>query len=105
VKEIKAVVQPARLARVREALRHVPGFPGMTVTAVEGCSAVETDPPPGIRAELTDYSRKTRIEVVCQDDQVDTIVAAIVGAASSGQKGDGLVWVTEVSAMRRLRDT
>jgi nitrogen regulatory protein P-II 1 len=105
VKEVKAVIQPGRLARVREALRHVPGFPGMTVTTAEGCSAIE---PPSrnetIRAELTDYSPKVRIEVVCADELVAPIVAAIHGATHSGQKGDGIIWVNDVAEMRRLRD-
>jgi nitrogen regulatory protein P-II 1 len=104
VKEIKAVVQPGKLARVREAMRQVPGFPGMTVSAVEGCSAADKDGPKNIRAELTDYSRKVRIEIVCDDGLVEPIATAIARAAHTGQKGDGLLWVSDVGAVRRLRD-
>jgi nitrogen regulatory protein P-II 1 len=105
LKEVKAVIQPARLARVREAMRHVPGFPGMTVTTAEGCSAIENAPArETIRAELTDYSPKVRVEVVCADALAAPIVAAIHSATHTGQKGDGIVWVTDVVEMRRLRD-
>ena len=36
MKEIKAVIQPSRLARLREQFRKLPDFPGMTVTHAEG---------------------------------------------------------------------
>ena len=39
MKEIKAVIRPNKLAALRDALVALPGFPGMTVTKVEGCSA------------------------------------------------------------------
>jgi Cu/Ag efflux pump CusA len=35
--EIKAVFRPGRLRALRNALMDTPGFPGMTVTRVEGC--------------------------------------------------------------------
>jgi nitrogen regulatory protein P-II 1 len=105
MKEVKAVIQPGRLVRVREAVRHVPGFPGMTVTSAEGCSAIESGASrETIRSELTDYSPKVRVEVVCPDELVAPIVAAIRGATYTGQKGDGIVWVTDVVEMRRLRE-
>lgn len=104
MKEIKAVVQPARLAKVREAMRHVPGFPGMTVSSVDGCSAVDEHGTRSIRAELTDYSRKVRVEIVCDDALVEPLAAAIARAAHTGQKGDGILWVTEVATMRRIRE-
>jgi nitrogen regulatory protein P-II 1 len=37
MKEIKAVIQPHRLSKVRSAFRHIKNFPGMTVSKVEGC--------------------------------------------------------------------
>ena len=40
MKEIKAVVQPSRLAKIRSALRNIKGFPGMTVSKVEGCGHI-----------------------------------------------------------------
>jgi nitrogen regulatory protein PII len=45
-----------------------------------------------------------RVEVVCPDELVAPIVAAIRGATYTGQKGDGIVWVTDVVEMRRLRE-
>lgn len=105
MKEIKAVIQPSRLSRVREALRKVRGFPGMTITAAEGCSDVEdlalqrrdTE-------ELVEFSRKVRIEMVTADEHVDEMVRIIRELCHSGQRGDGIVWVTPVDDFSRLRD-
>ncbi|MFM2435587.1 MAG: hypothetical protein RL063_1568, partial [Pseudomonadota bacterium] len=37
MKEVKAIIQPHRLSKIRSALRNIKNFPGMTVTKVEGC--------------------------------------------------------------------
>jgi len=39
MKEIKAIIRPNKLTALRAALRDLPGFPGMTVSKAEGCSA------------------------------------------------------------------
>ena len=40
MKEIKAIIRPAKLANLRSRLHKVPGFPGMTVSKAEGCTAL-----------------------------------------------------------------
>ena len=39
MKEVRAIVRPSRLARLREALRAIPNFPGVTVWAADGFTA------------------------------------------------------------------
>jgi nitrogen regulatory protein P-II 1 len=105
MKEIKAVIQPARLARVREAFRKIPDFPGMTVSRAEGSGYHPDKPlPAGIKSELADYSQKVRIEIVSPDGEVDRLVSIIRDNCHTGQAGDGIVWVTPVEAFRRIRD-
>ena len=36
MKEIKAIIQPFMLSKVARALQQIPGFPGMTVSKVQG---------------------------------------------------------------------
>ncbi len=105
MKEIKAVIQPARLARVREAFRRIPDFPGMTVTRAEG-SGYHPDKPmsAGVKSELTDYSQKVRIEIVSPDEMVERLLSIIRKTCYTGQVGDGVVWVTPVEAFRRIRE-
>jgi nitrogen regulatory protein P-II 1 len=105
VKEIKAIVQPARLARIREAVRAMPDFPGMTVSKAEGSGYHPDKPnPPGIKTELTDYSPKVRIEIVSPDHHVEAIVRLIREACHTGRPGDGVVWVTAVESFQRIRE-
>lgn len=98
MKEIKAIIRPNKLPALRDALREVPGFPGMTVSKAEGLSAPERVGPGkhSIKEELTDYTPKVRIEIVAPDEVADVIVERIVTLATTGHVGDGLVWVTPI---------
>ena len=94
--EVKAVIRPNKLAALRTALLETPGFPGMTVTKVEGCSAPNRTAKFNIKDELTDYSAKVKIEIVCNDEIAGHIMNPIVTIYQTGQVGDGVVWCTEV---------
>ena len=97
MKEIKAIIRPNKLSQLREALRELPGFPGMTVSRVEGCSAPSRHVlRRNIKDELTDYTAKVRVEIVAPDELADPVVECIAQVSQTGQVGDGLVWVTEV---------
>ena len=103
MKEIKAVVRPNKLPALREALRDIPGFPGMTVSKAEGCSAPSRHVPHNIKEELTDYTPKVRIEIVVKSDDVERCVDAIIKAARTGKIGDGKIFVTPVERVVRIR--
>lgn len=97
MKEIKAIIRPNKLAILRDALRELPEFPGMTVSKAEGCSALARHTQrQNIKEQLTDYTAKVRIEIVAPDEAVDAMVDCIVKVAQTGHVGDGLVWVTDV---------
>ena len=97
MKEIKAIVRPQRLPVLREKLRATPGFPGMTVSKAEGCSAPSLHGATNLKDDLTDYTPKVRIEIVAPDELADELVDIIVRTGQTGQVGDGLVWVTDIS--------
>jgi nitrogen regulatory protein P-II 1 len=94
--EVKAVIRPNKLATLRVALLEMPEFPGMTVTKVEGCSASSKTNKSTIKDELTDYSAKVRIEIVCNAEIADALMDRIVTVCQTGQIGDGVVWCTPV---------
>ncbi|QWE11905.1 P-II family nitrogen regulator [Polynucleobacter sp. AP-Titi-500A-B4] len=94
--EVKAVIRPNKLAALRTALLDTPGFPGMTVTKVEGCSAPSKSNKSTIKDELTDYSAKVRIEIVCNAEIASALMDKIVSICQTGQMGDGVVWCTPV---------
>ena len=103
MKELKAVIQPHRLAKIRSALRNIKRFPGMTVSRVEGCGH-HVARPSGVREELTDFSPKVRIEMVVPDDLLEGVLQILVEVGHTGQVGDGIVWITPVERMIRLSE-
>lgn len=103
MKEIKAVIQPKRLERIRDAFRLLPGFPGMTISKVQGCSGHQgVEHHDSLRAELTEFSYKIKLEIVAEEVMVEPIVRLIQQHAYSGQPGDGVLWVTPVESFCRL---
>jgi nitrogen regulatory protein P-II 1 len=104
MKEIKAIVQPHRLPKIRAAFRHIKGFPGMTVTRVEGAGANERREVRSIKDDLAEYSPKVRIEILCPNELVEGILQVLVEVGHTGNRGDGVVWVTSVERMIKLTD-
>jgi len=104
MREIRAVLRPDRLRGLREALRKIPGFPGLTVMDVKGFTAPALIDNPTIKDDLTDFSGKTMICTLVADDMIDMVTDVIMREGCTGQIGDGLVWVLSVESARRIRD-
>lgn len=98
MKEIKAIIRPNKLPVLRDALVALPGFPGMTVSKVEGCSAPTRHAPVRVKIkdELTDYTPKVRVEIIAPDEVAEAIFQRITEVAQTGHYGDGLVWISDV---------
>ncbi|WP_197713063.1 P-II family nitrogen regulator [Polynucleobacter necessarius] len=92
--EVKAVIRPNKLPALRTVLIETPGFPGMTVSKVEGCSAPSKLGKANIKDELTDYSAKVRIEIVCNAEIAPALMDKIVSICQTGQMGDGVVYAS-----------
>jgi nitrogen regulatory protein P-II 1 len=102
--EIKAVIRPAKLEPLRQALREMPEFPGMSVIKIEGCSAKSKDHAQSttIKQELLDYSPKVMVVIVAPVDAAEAICAKIRDSAHTGRIGDGLLWTTAISEAWRI---
>ena len=103
MKIVTAVVKPFRLDDVKEALKAT-GVAGMTVTEARGFGRQggHTETYRGAEYKI-DFVPKVRVEIVVDDADVDRVVDAIVGAATTGKIGDGKVWVTPVERLVRIR--
>jgi nitrogen regulatory protein P-II 1 len=103
VKLITAIVRPYALDDVRSAVEKA-GVLGMTFTEVQGYGRQKghTEVYRGAEYEV-DFVPKARVDVVVNDESVDSVVAAIVGAARSGKIGDGKVWVAPLDSVIRVR--
>jgi nitrogen regulatory protein P-II 1 len=100
---VTAVIKPYQLDSVKELLRGI-GTPGMTVSEVQGCGRQGGRTETYRGAEYTiDFVPKIRIEVVADDEDVDSVVQAIAAGARTGKIGDGKIWVTEVARVMRIR--
>ena len=104
MKEVRAIIRPGRRDRLREALRAIPNFPGVTMFRAEGFTAPAAVDKRTVRDELTDFTEKTMVCVLCPDDMVEAIRDALMSACGTGQIGDGLVWVLDVAEVHRIRD-
>ncbi len=104
MKEIRAIVRPNRLDRLREALRAIPNFPGVTVFKAEGFTAPAAVAKRTVKDELTDFTPKLMVSVLCDDAMADTIRQTLIDSCSTGQIGDGIVWVVDIQAPTRIRD-
>jgi len=104
MKEIRAIVRPSRLDRLRDALRAIPNFPGVTIFKAEGFTAPAAIDKRTVKEELTDFTGKLMVCVLADDAMVDVIREAIIEACSTGSIGDGLVWTVDIATIHRIRD-
>ncbi|MBA4448287.1 MAG: P-II family nitrogen regulator [Nitrosopumilaceae archaeon] len=88
MKKVEAIVNESAQNAVIDAMRKV-GISGVTVSKVQGQGA--QDPP-----LVGDFFTKVLVVCVIDDPKLDEILDAIAGAACSGTKGDGKVYVSDI---------
>ena len=98
-----AIIKPFKLDEVRDALTAV-GVEGLTVSEVKGYGRQKghTEIYRGTEYAVS-FLPKLKIEAVVADGSVEAAVNAIVGAAKTGQIGDGKVFVTDIERAVRIR--
>jgi len=101
--KVEAIIQPARLDMVKEALIEL-GVEGMTISDVRGHGRQKghTEQYRG-REYTVDLLPKVKLEIVLADDRVESTVGAILKAGSTGKIGDGKVFVLPVESAVRIR--
>ena len=103
MKTIKAVIQPAKVDEVRDALAEV-GISGITLSEVRGFGRQKGHTEVYRGAEyVVDFVPKVEFEVVVDDDQVENITEAIIAAAKTGKIGDGKIFVSHAEQSVRVR--
>ena len=106
---ILAIIQPAKLDAVKEALVKL-GIQGMTVTGAKGFGRQKGRPLAFLglldmegKPFTIDFVSKVRIEIVVNDDMTDAVVDTIVSTAKTSTIGDGKLFVIPVSRAIRIR--
>lgn len=90
MKLIIAVVRPLVVDRLIVAFEDIEDFPGLTIVDSEGFGQrVRTNP----NDVFIPFKPNKRIEVACNDEMFEQIIAAIRLHAHTGKKGDGIILV------------
>ena len=103
MKLVVAIIKPFKLDEVREALTSL-GIQGLTVSAVKGFGRQKGQTEIYRGAEYAvNFLPKLKIEVAVASDLVKKVIAAITGAAKTGQIGDGKIFVYPIEHAVRIR--
>ena len=103
MKKIEAIIKPFKLDEVKEALQEV-GVQGITVTEAKGFGRQKGHTELYRGAEyVVDFLPKVKIEIVINEDRVESSVEAIQKAARTGRIGDGKIFVLNVEEAIRIR--
>lgn len=104
MKELKAYIRPWKLEETVDALKEA-GAPGITVVDVH---PVGYGFEPNYFSQAREITRRTpeivKIEMVCHNEQVEEFVSIILDHTSSGEHGDGRIFIHPVDEVVRIRD-
>ena len=102
MKKIEAIIRPEKFENVKEALEKA-GYAGVTLTEVEGHGKQK-----GLAQQWkgwkykVEFLPKLKLEIVASDKDVDNLVKAIMASASSGQVGDGKIFIYSIDQAYRI---
>jgi nitrogen regulatory protein P-II 1 len=103
MKLVTAIIKPFKLEEVKIALENL-GIQGLTVSEVSGFGRQRGHTEVYRGAEYTvDLVPKVKVEVLVGSVDAFKVVDAVVEAARTGKIGDGMVWVTDVDSVVRVR--
>jgi nitrogen regulatory protein P-II 1 len=103
MKKVEAIVRHFKLEEVKNALTEQ-GIHGMTITEVRGFGRQKGHTEMYRGTEYTvDFVPKVKVEVVCSDNNLQTVLDIILRTAQTGQIGDGKIFVTNLADTIRIR--
>ena len=102
MKKIEAIIRPDKFDAVKAALEKS-GYAGVTLTEVEGHGKQK-----GLSQQFrgwkykVEFLPKIKLEIVAGDKDVEALVKAILASASTGQVGDGKIFISTVDQAYRI---
>ncbi len=103
MKIVMAIIKPFKLDEVRDALTAA-GVHGLTVTEVKGYGRQKGHPEIYRGTEYAvNFLPKLKVEVAVEDQMADKAIAAIGGAAKTGQISDGKIFVYDLGHAVHIR--
>ena len=102
MKKIEAIIRPFKLEDVKIALVNS-GIVGMTVSEVRGFGRQKGQVERDRGSEFTvEFLQKLKVEVVVEDERVNSVIDAIAEAAKTGEIGDGKIFITSIDSVVRI---
>ena len=103
MKEVKAYIRHHKVNHVIEALE-LGGFNDMTLIDVKGITRGLPREEYHYSLELAEkYMDVIKLEIVCRDEEAERAVQIIEKTAHTGRRGDGLIFVTPVQTVVRIK--
>ena len=103
MKKVEAIIKPFKLDEIKEALHEI-GLQGITVLEAKGFGRRKGHTELYRGAEyIVDFLPKVKIELIIEDQQLDTAIEAIQKAAHTGRIGDGKIFVSPIEDAIRIR--
>ena len=103
MKKIEAIIKPFKLDEVKEALQEF-GVQGLTVTEAKGFGRQKGHTELYRGAEyVVDFLPKVKIEIVVEDELLESALECIEQSAKTGRIGDGKIFVSSVERAIRIR--
>ncbi len=103
MKKVEAIIRPFKLDEVKIALVNA-GIVGMTVSEVRGFGRQKGQTERYRGSEYTvEFLQKLKVEIVVEDKDVEMVTEKLIGAARTGEIGDGKIFVSPVEQVIRIR--
>ena len=103
MKEIKAYIRPELAESVLSALE-IAGVKGMTVINVSALGGWADPERSKLSIEYCEkYCSSVKIELVCAEEEVENYTNIILDKAHTGQKGDGKIFISDISEAISIR--
>ncbi len=103
MKKVEAVVRVFKMEEIKNALTER-GIRGITITEVKGFGRQQghTEMYRGTEYSV-EFVPKIKMEVVCSDAQLQSVIDIILRTAQTGKVGDGKIFVSELYNTIRIR--
>jgi nitrogen regulatory protein PII len=103
MKRIEAIVKPFTVDAINEELHNI-GVAALTVYEVKGFGRQKGHTEMYRGAEyLVDFLPKSKLEILVHDDQLESVIDAILKKAHTGKIGDGKIFITNLDDVIRIR--
>ncbi|MFD1039929.1 P-II family nitrogen regulator [Virgibacillus byunsanensis] len=103
MKKVEAIIRPEKFQTLRDKLSSI-GIGGLTVTEAAGTGKQkgQTGVFRGTKFQIQLHS-KIKVEMVIEEEKKDEIVQLIIDSCSTGNVGDGKIFISPVEEVVRIR--